>query len=180
MNLAFYNQIVNSTIKKNCRIELKNLVLANPILLYDLIHIATNISNTNHYKAVWIIELIAETNAELLTNFTLQIINICPKYKHPSAVRGMARTIYFLATCDAVCFSESQKQKIIEYCLDGLISNVKVAPKVYNMYSLSYYAKEYNWINDDLQTIINKDYAVQSSAFKAAARKVLKKIKPNN
>ena len=176
MNADFYNKIAKSNASTNCRNNLKKLVLDNANLLVDLIQIATTTSDKNHYKAVWITEMIAETHPELLTDFTSDLIASFSKCKHQSAVRGMSRVAYFISVSKEISLSESQQEKVIVTCLDWLIGDAKVAPKVYAMYTLSHFAKKHEWIKTELQNIIEKDFALQSAGYKAAARETLKKI----
>ena len=96
MNSDFYNKIAKSNASTNCRNNLKKLVLDEANLLVDLTQIATTITDKNHYKAVWIIEMIAETHVELLTDFTSDLIDTFSKCKHQSAphltaARGSSR-----------------------------------------------------------------------------------------
>jgi len=176
MNVDFYNKIVNANASTNCRNHLKKLVLDFPDLLVDLIQITIDTCDKNHFKAVWITEMIAETNTELLADFTSNLIASFSKCKHQSAVRGMTRVAYFLSTSKKITLKESEEEKVIETCLDWLIGDAKVAPKVYAMNTLCHFAKKHNWINEELHSIIEKDFALQSAGYKAAAKEVLKKI----
>ncbi len=176
MNTDFYNKIAKSDASTNCRNNLKKSVLDDADLLVDLIQIATTIADENHYKAVWITEMIAETHTNLLTGFTSHLIDSFSKCKHQSAVRGMSRVAYFIGTSNKITLTESEEEKVIETCLDWLIGDAKVAPKAYAMYTLSHFAKSHDWIATELQNIIEKDFARQSAGYKAAAKEVLKKI----
>jgi hypothetical protein len=176
MKENFYHQIEKSTASTNCRTNLKKLVLDNPNLIADLVKMAINVSDKNHHKAVWIIEMIAETDALLLQPFIEDLIESFSKCKHESAIRGMSRVAYFIGTSKTIIPSENEHKKIVETCLDWLISDVKVAPKVYAMYTLSFYSYKNGWLKEELKNIIEKDFATQSAGYKAAAREVLKKI----
>ena len=57
-----------------------------------------------------------------------------------------------------------------------MINDEKVAPKAYAMTSLYLLGKEYSWINPELVLILERDFKMQSAAFKARARQILKKI----
>jgi hypothetical protein len=177
MNEDFYNQIAKSNAGTDCRNNLKKLVLDNPNLLVDLIQISINTLDKNHHKAVWIVEMIAETDALLLLPYIDDLIESFSKCKHESAIRGMSRVAYFIGTSKTFSTSENQNEKIIEICLDWLIGDTKVAPKVYAMYTLSFYITKYDWIKEELKNIIEKDFETQSAGYKAAAREVLRKIK---
>jgi len=176
MNSNFYHKIANSNASTNCRNNLKKMVLNDETLLSDLIAITIDLSDKNHYKGVWISEMIAETNSHLLSPFTPQLIPFFSKCKHQSAIRGTSRIAYFLGVSDKVKLTEAEEEKVIETCLDWLIGDAKVAPKVYAMYTLCHFAKQHDWIKDELQNIIEKDFASQSAGYKAAARETLRKI----
>lgn len=88
----------------------------------------------------------------------------------------MSRVAYFISVSDKIILSENEEEKVIETCLDWLISDAKVAPKAYAMYTLSHFAKNHDWIAGELHNIIEKDFALQSAGYKAAAKEVLKKI----
>ena len=75
MNADFYNKIAKSNANTNCRNNLKKMVLNDSDLLFDLIFITIDISDKNHYKAIWITEKIAETDTTLLAPFTEVLID---------------------------------------------------------------------------------------------------------
>ncbi|QBZ97662.1 hypothetical protein [Flavobacterium sangjuense] len=176
MDLTFFNRIAKSNASTNCRNGNRDFVVENPEYLKDLVAFATDLTNKNHYKAVWIIEMLVETHTKMLAPFVDIICETIPKYKHESAIRGMSRTVFFLSTSKTISLSETQQEKLIEICLDWLIGDAKVAPKAYAMYTLGHYAKKHDWIKEELRNIIDKDFASQSAGYKAAAREVLRKI----
>ena len=176
MNTIFLNRIAKSNASTENRNALRDFVLQNPDCLEDLIQMGTDLADKNHHKAVWIIEMLAEHQTELLAPFVSRICSVISDYKHESAIRGMSRVAYFLSTSKAIVLTESQKEKLIEVCLDWLIGDAKVAPKAYAMYALCHHAKTEDWLKDELRQIINKDFHAQSAGYKAAAREVLEKI----
>jgi hypothetical protein len=176
MDVIFFNRIAVSNASTNCRNGIRDFVLKNPDMLPDLIQFGTDLTNKNHYKAVWIIEMLAEHDTKLLTLFIDTLCATIAQYKHESAIRGMSRVAYFLSTSKAISLNENQKEKLIEICLDWLIGDAKVAPKVYAMYALCHYAKQKDWIKEELRLIVDKDFHAQSAGYKAAAREVLKQI----
>ena len=177
MDMTFFNRISKSSANTNSRNGIRDFVIENPDYMKDLVAIATDLSNKNHYKAVWIIEMLVETYTEMLIPFVDVICETISKYKHESAIRGMSRTAFFLSTSKTISLTETQQENLIEICLDWLIGDAKTAPKVYAMYTLEHYSKKHDWIKVELQNIINKDFAHQSAGYKAAAREVLRKIK---
>lgn len=177
MENHFFKRIDSSNASTNCRNGLRDFVIQNPEYLDELCAMALNTAYKNHYKGVWILEMIAEKQTELLSDYITPICSTFPKIKNDSAIRGMSRVAFFLGTSTKIMLTENQEEKIIEICLDWLIRDERVAAKVYAMKTLEYFTKKYDWIKDELNNIIDKDYAAQSAGYKAAARDVLKKIR---
>jgi hypothetical protein len=69
------------------------------------------------------------------------------------------------------------REKIIEACFDWMINDEKIAPKAYAMNTLFLLGRDYDWIHPELVMILERDYQMQSSGFKARARRILKQIK---
>lgn len=176
METIFHIRIAKSNASTDCRNSIRDFVVENPEHLGELVAFATDLTNRNHYKAVWIIEMLVETHTQMLLPYIDRICETMPKCKHESAIRGMSRTAYFLSTSKVISLNENQKEKLIEICLDWLIGDAKVAPKAYAMYTLGHYAQKEEWLKDELTTIINKDFYAQSAGYKAAAKEVLRKI----
>lgn len=177
MENHFYKRIDTSSASTNSRNGLRDFVLQNPEYLAELCTIALNTNYKNHYKGVWILEMIAETQTELLTDFINTICDAFSTIKNDSAIRGISRVAFFFGTSTKIKLTKTQEEKIIEICLDWLIRDERVAPKVYAMKTLGHLGQKNPWINEELCNIINKDYAAQSAGYKAAAREVLKKLK---
>lgn len=177
MNPTFTDQLSKINASTENRNRMRDFVLQQPELLKELIAFGTDLNNKNHHKGVWIIEMLAEHQAEMLFPFIDSICQTISKYKNDSAIRGISRVAYFLSTSDKIKLSESQKEKLTEICLDWLIRDERVACKVYAMKTLHYFSKTEPWIAMELKEIIARDYANQSAGYKAAAREILRKIK---
>ena len=54
---------------------------------------------------------------------------------------------------------------------------LKVAARAYSMTSLFHLGKDVNWVHDELQMVIEQNYATESVAYQARARIILKKLK---
>lgn len=173
MDRTFFKRLNESNASSDCRKDLCVFVSKNPDLMPYLLAFATDLTHKNHYKAVWIIEMLAETHTELVFPFINQICDVAPNYKHESAIRGISRTLLFLTTSKKITLEKEHQKKCIETSLDRLISDAKIASKVYAMYTLAHFAKKEDWIKDELQNIIHKDFAHQSAGYKVAAREVL-------
>lgn len=176
METDFFNRLSKSNAGSACRNGIRDFVLENPEYLEELAAFATDLNNKNQYRGVWIIEMLAETHTDLLLPFIDKICSTISGYKHESSIRGMSRVAFFLSTSKMISLNETQQEKMIETCLDWLIGDAKVAPKMYAMHTLLHYSKKQDWIKEELKNIINKDFPHQSAGYKAAAREVLKKI----
>lgn len=177
MSATFNDQLPKINASTENRNRMYRLTLNQPEHLKELIAFGTNLSNKNHHKGVWIIEMIAEHQTELLIPFTDKICQTISNYTNDSAIRGMARVAYFLGTSKKIQLSELQQEKLVEICLDWLIRDERVACKVYAMKTLHHFSKKEPWIADELRDILSRDYACQSAGYKATAKEILGKIK---
>ena len=177
METIFFKRIDSSNAGTNCRNGLRDFVLQHPEYLDELCAMALDTNYKNHYKGVWILEMIAEKQTGLLSGYADSICGSFASIRNDSAIRGMSRVAFFLGTSAKIKLTETQEEKIIEICLDWLIRDERVACKVYAMKTLDYLSGKHPWIKDELHNIIDKDYAAQSAGYKAAAREVLKKMK---
>jgi hypothetical protein len=165
----------NASIKS--RQTLTELVLSDKELLKYAVATATNVEDKFHYKAVWILEQLAELHCELLKPYYNKIIAVAPNYKHESAIRGISRTIHFISRSKKVSLTQKQENQIIALCFDWLINpKIRLAPKVFSIYTLECLSAKQHWIKKQLAEIIEKDAQNQRPGYKAAAKRVLKKI----
>lgn len=177
MSTTFSEQLSKINASTENRNRMRDFVLKQPEYLEELIAFGTNLNNKNHHKGVWIIEMIAEHQTELLVPFIDTICQTISEYKNDSAIRGMSRVAYFLGTRKTITLTRFQHEKLVEICLDWLIREERVACKVYAMKTLHHFSKKEPWIAEELRDIVSRDYAYQSAGYKAAAREVLGKRK---
>ena len=78
---------------------------------------------------------------------------------------------------EKIILSEENLEEITESSFDWLIKDTKVASKAYPIHTLCILGKHYDWIYPELKTILNKDFPNHSTAYKAVAKEILKKIK---
>lgn len=166
---------------KNSRLKTATFVMAKPELLDSFFDICFDINNPDHYKACWAMELIAY---EKLDWFKSYLPLICEKSKlltHESAIRPLAKVVFMLIEADnknqTIQLTNEQRQELIETNFDWLINDSKVAAKIYAMRSLFILGKQYNWIHDELKTILVKDFSEHTAAYKAVSKQILKKLK---
>ena len=177
MKEILFSRLEKSNAGTNCRNGLRDFIFDHPEHLKDLIEFGTDLNNKNHHKAVWIIEMIAEHQTEMLSPFIEKICQTISGYKNDSAIRGMSRVAFFLGTSKNITLTEFQKEKLIEICLDWLIRDERVACKVYAMKTLHHFGKKEHWIAEEIKEIVGRDYACQSPGYKAAAKEILKHLK---
>lgn len=58
-----------------------------------------------------------------------------------------------------------------------MINDEKIAPKAYSMNSLYLLGQDYDWIHPELVLILERDFQMQTSGFKARAKHIIRKIK---
>lgn len=179
MKTAFYNRIVNSTAHRPVRDELSGMVLKDESLLQELTGVAFDVTDINHYKACWILELVYEAKKEWIEKDIATLCNTLSSYKHDGAIRSISKICLFAVEqhYKKAFITPKQIQQITEACFDWLIDpNGKVAAKAYAMRALYLLGKKQDWIYPELQQILQQDFAQHSAGYKAAAKDILKKI----
>lgn len=166
------------------RLYYANLVIKNPELIPKLLDILFRVNDKISPRATWVIEFMCSKNLNTiiphLDEFTEKIHTI----HLDSAVRPVAKICELLAIAYTAkeenkikkALNAKHKERIIETCFDYMINDEKVAPKAYAMNTLFLFGKEYDWIHPELVLILKRDFQLQSAAFKARARHILKKI----
>lgn len=175
-----YTKIDQSTAHKKSRITVSNFAMKNDENLAELIQIAFNLSNKNHIKAFWSLELVCSKKLKLFIPYIDTFCTILPQLKDDSAIRPATKICMFLAKSNhrknGIQLSKEQEHNIIENLIDRLIQEEKVAAKVYAMKALFVFGKKYDWIYQELKPIITQDAFEHSAAYQACARNILKKI----
>jgi len=180
----FYNKIANSSAHRPSREENSAYVLKHQENFEDLLEIAFNLSDKNHHKACWILELVLEKQLNLMDSYVGKFCQILPNYKHDGAVRSISKICLFLMQKQVneigknkEFLTKLQIQKITETCIDWMIEETKVASKVYAMRALFEYGKLQPAIYPELRDIIEKDFSLHSPAYQTAAKDVLKRLR---
>ncbi|WP_418262086.1 hypothetical protein [Flavobacterium faecale] len=174
--------IAHTTGYKNSRQDTADYVLAHPELLNEFISICFQSENPDHYKACWALELIAIEQLEWLQDYLPLICTRSKILTNESAIRPLSKVLFLLLeshykkTAHAIHFTKEQLQEMIELHFDWLITDCKVAAKVYAMRCLYLLGKEYDWIHPELKTILEKDFCTHTPAYKAVSKHILKKI----
>jgi hypothetical protein len=119
---------------------------------------------------------------EWLQNYLPLICSKSNLLSNESAIRPLAKVLlsllesHYKKTENHINFSELQRQEMIELNFVWLITDCKVAAKVYAMRCLHLLGQEYNWIHPELRTILSKDFSTHTAAYKAVSKQILKKL----
>jgi hypothetical protein len=167
------------------RLKYANLVIDNPELIPPLLDILFDVDDKISCRAAWVFEFMCGEKLTAIIPHLESFTNNISKVHLDPAVRPIAKICEYLTkahyskTVNAIttALSETHKEKIVEACFDWMINDEKIAPKAYSMNSLFLLGTEYDWIHPELAIILERDYEMQSSGFKARAKHILKKIK---
>lgn len=184
MNKLLYQNIEKCTGHRPSRDYCANLIFENPALLPDLIAIACDISDANHHKACWTLELVAANNIEILFPYLNDFCKTLSLYCHDGAIRSASKITLFAAkqhckTAKSVnaFLSNQQITQMTEACFDWLIGNRKVASKAYAMRALFEFGNRNASIYPELKGILEMGYATHSAAYQAVTKELLRKMK---
>lgn len=175
LKTPFFIKLENSTAHRHSRDEIMQLALDSNENLKELVSIALNTEDKNHYKACWALELVLNKEIELILPFLDNLIETLPNYNHDGALRSMSKIMMFVAQHNLI--KETSKiQKITDVCFVWLTLSPKVATKCYAAYALLKFSKYNQEIKPLLQEILEQDYTKYSPAYQATAREVIKKL----
>ncbi|GAB5564574.1 MAG: hypothetical protein Wins2KO_16370 [Winogradskyella sp.] len=167
------------------RLFYANMVIENPNLVGPLLEILFDVDDKISCRAAWVFEFMCGEKLEaIIPHLDVFTANVSKVHLDP-AVRPMAKICEYLIKAFYAkkpskiksVLTEKHKEKIIEACFDWMINDEKIAPKAYSMNALYLLGSEYDWIHPELALILERDFQMQSSGFKARARHILKKIK---
>ncbi len=162
-----------------------NLVIDNPMLISKLLEILFMVDDKISPRAAWVLEFMCSKNIASIVPYLDEFTEKINTVHLDSAVRPVAKICELLIAAYTSkddnkvkqSLKSNHKERIIETCFDYMIKEEKVAPKAYAMSTLFLLGKEYDWIHPELALILERDFHLQSAAFKARARHILKKIK---
>jgi len=180
----FYKELNTINALRKHRMRITKMVLDNHVLYNHLIKIAFKVDDPVSLKACWILELVYLDNSQMIIPYLDLFTSKLKLLKFDSSKRPIAKICqllveaYFKKKPSLIqnALTNTHLEQITEACFDWLIQQEKVATKAYSMYALLHLGKKYDWVYSELRPVIEKDYNSGSPAYKAAARKVLKRI----
>ncbi|GAA4900755.1 hypothetical protein GCM10023311_28010 [Flaviramulus aquimarinus] len=169
------------------RLHYAHLMQNNPSLVPKLLEILFMVDDKISPRAAWVFEFMCNNDIDTIIPYLDIFTKNMQKIHLDSAVRPVAKICEFLAKAYTSktdnnikkALTEIHKERIIETCFDYMINDEKIAPKAYSMNTLFLFGKEYDWVHPELALILERDFQMQSSGFKARAKHILKKIKKN-
>ncbi|MEO4006411.1 hypothetical protein [Flavobacterium sp. CAU 1735] len=179
MNEILYTKIINSTAHRASREENAAYIFNNPSLFNDLFTAAITITDKNHHKACWIMELVLERQLDLIFPKNDIFCATLPQFRNESALRSISKIALFLVDYNnrkTKLLSDKNIEVITETCFDWLINDTKVASKAYAIQALYLLGKENPWIYPELKQLLQQGFPDHSPAYQSVARKILKKI----
>ncbi len=167
------------------RLFYAHLMQDNPDLVPKLLDILFSVDDKISPRAAWVFEFMCNEDIDTIIPHLDAFTANMHKVHLDSAVRPIAKICEFLAKAYTSkldnnikkALTETHKERIIETCFDYMINDEKIAPKAYSMNTLFLFGRNYDWIHPELALILERDFQIQSSGFKARARQILKKIK---
>ncbi|WP_405296535.1 adenylosuccinate lyase [Algibacter sp. Ld11] len=161
------------------------MVIENPSLIPQLMDVLFMVDDKISPRAAWVLEFVCSKNLNTFIPYLEQFTKNINKVHLDPAVRPVAKICEIIAkhyyskenNLIKTALTKKQQERIIETCFDNMINDEKVAAKAYSMVALFLFGKDFDWIHSELKIILNRDYPLQSAAYKARARQILKKIK---
>ncbi len=183
----FHKELSNVSTSRENRMKYANTVLNDMSLFPKLVDILFMVDDKVSSRAAWILEFVcAEYIYAIVPHLETFTKNI-NKVHLDSSVRPVSKVCEFITKAYyskkpnpiKKALTPKHKERIIEACFDWMISDQKVAPKVYAMESLFFYGMDYDWVYPELTQILEQNFHSQSAAFKARAKRTLLRIKKN-
>ena len=167
------------------RMHYAHLMIENPDLIVPLLEILFDVNDKISCRAAWVFEFMCGEKLEEIIPHLDAFTNNISRVHLDSAVRPVAKVCEYLIKAYyskdehiiKLHLSDTHKEKIIEACFDWMINDEKIAPKAYAMNTLYLLGKGSEWIHPELLIILERDFQMQSSGFKARAKHIIKKIK---
>ncbi len=182
---ALYQELNYVNHSREKRLYYADLLLADPSLIPKVLDILFMVDDKLSPRAGWVLEFMCSKNLEAIIPYLDKFTENISLVHLDSAERPVAKICEYIAKAYyqkqpskiKKALLPKHREKIIEACFDWLINDVKVAPKAYAMTTLFLFGKDYSWVHPELVIILERDFAVQSAAFKARAKQIFKKVK---
>lgn len=181
---TLYEKLNNIKAYRQTRLDIARWVLDRPETIDELLSFCFEVDAEISYKATWILEFVCIEKLELLYPKLDLFFKNLPKVYRDQALRPLAKicemltkAYYIEKNASALQFlNTSHKEQMTSLCFDWLITDQKVAAKVYAMTALYFLGTEYKWIHPELESIIKQNISNAMPAYKARGKHVLKQL----
>ncbi|MBR9915064.1 MAG: adenylosuccinate lyase [Algicola sp.] len=183
-----YKELTYVNHSREKRLHYAHLVINHPELIPKLLDILFMVDDKISCRAAWVFEFMCgeklETCIPYLDEFTENIhrVHLDPAVRPVAKICEYLAKAYYAKGANRIktSLSRQHQERIIEACFDWMINDEKIAPKAYAMNTLFLFGNDHDWVHPELRMIIERDYQMQSSGFKARARQILKKLNKNS
>lgn len=180
----FYEELSYVDASRENRLKYAKMVLNDMSLFPKLIDIMFQVDDKVSSRAAWVFEFVCDEYIyaiiPYLNTFTsnLKRVHLDSAIRPISKVCGFIADAYYLKQPNTLkkSLTSQHKERMIEACFDWMISDQKIAPKVYAMETLYLLGTEYKWILPELVQILEQDFPTQSAGYKVRAKRILKKV----
>lgn len=180
-----FEKLKNTKAYRQSRLDVALWVLDHPETFPELLDYCFQIETELSYRATWILEFVCIEQLGLLHPHLDRYFKDLPTVYRDQALRPLAKICEMLAVSYykhreprlLKLLSSDHKKVMTTCCFDWLISDQKVACKVYAMTTLFYLGTEFDWIHPELHAIISENIHENSPAYRARGKYVLKMIR---
>ena len=183
-----YKKLSYTRAYRQTRLDVAQWVMDHPETFTELLHYCFQKDNEISYRATWILEFVCLADFKYLLPHLDVFFEKLPSIYKDQAVRPLAKIceklmVAYYKKKDPEIINAIQlkhKEIITECCFDWLITDQKVACKVYSMLALYFLGTEIDWIHPELKIIIEEQIHEGSAAYKSRGKYTLEQIKKFN
>ncbi|MCZ8144409.1 hypothetical protein [Flavobacterium sp.] len=176
MNSNDYAQIANIKAYRATRDFYKMRAFESSDFLALLVAVGCNPKDKNHYKALWILELVAEERIALLFPYLDEFCHTLSQFTLDPAVRPASKICLFLVAKKGVPLHPSHEEKIIEGCLDFILREAKVATIAYALRALFRLGEKHPWVHDELRLLLSREWNNPSPGMRFVLKETLQRL----
>ena len=168
--------------KRVYRDQAADAILRRPELLPALVETIYDSDRNYAVRAAWVLELVCLYEIRLLIPFTAEFAGRLKSLKDESSIRPVSKICSLISKqfCENPWepFDPESKwiNELISSSFEWLTGEHKVAAQVFAMESLFIWGQKYDWIFDELHSILDLGYSLGSKGYRSRARKIMDKI----
>lgn len=183
MHTPLYKSLLKVTASRKSRDYYASILLQDNSQVKPYLDIIAQVHDPISCKAAWVLENACSQKLDILIPHLAYFTEIITQIYLDSALRPVSKIVNLLCKyhySTHKILTDTYKNVYIDLCFDWMITDQKVAVKYHAMQALYLLGLDTYWIREELQNIIEKDYASASAGYKAQGRKILKLIKKKN